>query len=201
MKTECRQIPQKLAARLKFVYWIRAIANFVEFGLDPDCKSLQNLKPRPDLDWVNGKELRHFCCKKAAFLKYFGLHLDLDFALEKYFGLCLELDRVFKNQNWIWIAKYDSPLISAARPACPPISAIESFIVKFTDKYFHRLFSKSHGGLKQRKLLRQCDPLTGSVMLQLTYVIAVDSSSVLPVSSEISDLRNFWLHTKYACTE
>jgi len=24
---------------------------------------------------------------------------------------------------------------------------------------------------------------------------------VLPVSSEISDLRNFWLHTMYACTD
>jgi len=23
--------------------WIRTIANFVKFGLDPDCKSLQNL--------------------------------------------------------------------------------------------------------------------------------------------------------------
>ena len=30
--------------------WIRAIANFVEFGLDLDCKSLQNLGTGPDLD-------------------------------------------------------------------------------------------------------------------------------------------------------
>jgi len=30
--------------------WIRTIANFVEFGLDPDCKQLQNLGPGPDLD-------------------------------------------------------------------------------------------------------------------------------------------------------
>jgi len=30
--------------------WIRTIANFGEFGLDPDCKSLQNLGSGPDLD-------------------------------------------------------------------------------------------------------------------------------------------------------
>jgi len=66
---------------------IRTIANFVEFGLDPDCKTLQNLGSGPDLDLVNGKEMRHFCCEKAAFFKYFGLHLDLDLAFEKTFGL------------------------------------------------------------------------------------------------------------------
>jgi len=30
--------------------WIRTIASFVEFGLDPDYKSLQNLGSGPDLD-------------------------------------------------------------------------------------------------------------------------------------------------------
>jgi len=30
--------------------WIRTIANFVEFGLDPNCKSLQNSGSGPDLD-------------------------------------------------------------------------------------------------------------------------------------------------------
>jgi len=30
--------------------WIRTIANFVAFGLDQDCKSLQNLGTGPDLD-------------------------------------------------------------------------------------------------------------------------------------------------------
>jgi len=25
----------------------------------------------------------------------------------------LDLDRILKSQDWIWIAKYDSPLISA----------------------------------------------------------------------------------------
>jgi len=30
--------------------WIRPIAKFVEFGLDPDCKSHQNLGFGPDLD-------------------------------------------------------------------------------------------------------------------------------------------------------
>jgi len=58
--------------------WIRTIENFVEFGLDPDCKSLQNFVSGPGLDWVNGKGMLHFCCDKAAFLKFFGPHLDFD---------------------------------------------------------------------------------------------------------------------------
>jgi len=72
--------------------WIRTIANFVEFGLAPDCKTLQNLGYRPDLDLVNGKEMPHICCEKAAFFKYFGLHLVLDFTFETIFGLWLDLD-------------------------------------------------------------------------------------------------------------
>ena len=40
--------------------WIQTIANYVTFGLDPDCKSLQNLGSGQDLDWVNGNEMRHF---------------------------------------------------------------------------------------------------------------------------------------------
>jgi len=52
-----------------------------------------------------------FVVEKAAVFKYFGLHLDLN----NVFGLWLELDWVFKNQDWIWIAKYDSPLISDVR--------------------------------------------------------------------------------------
>ena len=32
--------------------WIRTIANFVEFGVEPDYKSLKNLRSWPDLDWV-----------------------------------------------------------------------------------------------------------------------------------------------------
>jgi len=75
--------------------WVRTIANFFEFGLDPDCKSHQNFWPGPDLDWVNGNEMRHFCCEKDAFFKFFGLHLDLDFTFEKFFRLWLDLDWVF----------------------------------------------------------------------------------------------------------
>jgi len=30
--------------------WIRHIANFFEFGLDPECKALQNLGSGQDLD-------------------------------------------------------------------------------------------------------------------------------------------------------
>jgi len=50
---------------------------------------------------------------KSLFFQYIGLHLALDFTFEKYFSLWLDVDWVFKNQDWIWIAKYDSPLISA----------------------------------------------------------------------------------------
>jgi len=57
--------------------WTRTIANFVGFRLNPGCKSLQNLGFGPDLDLVNGKEMRHFCCENAAFFKIFGLYLRL----------------------------------------------------------------------------------------------------------------------------
>ena len=78
--------------------WIRNIANFVQFGLDTDCKTLQNFGSGPDLDLVNGKQMRHFCCEKAAFVKYFRLDLYLDFAFEKLLGLCLDLGWVLKKQ-------------------------------------------------------------------------------------------------------
>jgi len=42
------------------------------------------------LDCVNGKEMGHFCCEKAAFFKHFGLQLDLDFTFEQIFGLILK---------------------------------------------------------------------------------------------------------------
>jgi len=71
---------------------VRTIANFVAFGLDPDCKSLQNLGIGPDLDIVYGREMRHFCCEKAAFFQLFGLHSDLDFTFQKNFGRCFDLD-------------------------------------------------------------------------------------------------------------
>jgi len=59
--------------------------------------------------------MRHVCCEQAAFFKFFGLHLDLDFTFANVFGLCLDLDWVLTNQDWIWIEKYDSPPISAAQ--------------------------------------------------------------------------------------
>jgi len=48
---------------------------------------------------------------KKLFFSFFGLYLDLDFKFLKPFGLWLNLDWDFKIQDWIWIAKYDSPLI------------------------------------------------------------------------------------------
>jgi len=55
----------------------------------------------------------HFCCEKTAFSKFSGLYLDFNITFEKNFGLRLNLDRVFRKLDWIWIAQYDSPLISA----------------------------------------------------------------------------------------
>jgi len=44
--------------------------------------------------------------------------LDLDLHLTKIFGLWLDLDWVLKNQDWIRIAKFDSPLISVMQLEC-----------------------------------------------------------------------------------
>jgi len=87
--------------------WIGPIANFVEFGSDPGCKSLQNVGSGLDLDWVNGKEMQHFCCEKATFFKYFVLDFTSKNCLD-----CGWIGLSFKNSGCIWIAKYDSPLIS-----------------------------------------------------------------------------------------
>jgi len=65
----------------------------------------------PHLDWVNGKNCIIFVIERLHFL-FFGLYLDLNFEFLELLGLCLDLDWVFKIQDWIWIAKYDSPLIS-----------------------------------------------------------------------------------------
>jgi len=75
-----------------------AIANFVKFGLDPDCKSLQNLGTGPDLDWVNGKEMRIFVVKRH-FLNILDFIWTCTLHLKKIFGLWLDLDWVLKNQD------------------------------------------------------------------------------------------------------
>jgi len=36
-------------------------------------KTLQHLGSEPDLDSVNGKEMWHFCCQKAAWFNFFAL--------------------------------------------------------------------------------------------------------------------------------
>jgi len=71
--------------------WTRTTENFVEFGLDPVCKSLEKLGPGPDLHRVIGKEMRHFCCEKAAFFKF------LDFIWT--WTLLLE---TFLDRGWTW---------------------------------------------------------------------------------------------------
>jgi len=87
---------------------------FVEFELDPDCKSLQNFGSRPDLDWVNGKEMQQRLWKRWHFSNF----LDLDVAFEKNFGLCLDLDsrgeRILIFQLLIHIRKllvYSHPIL------------------------------------------------------------------------------------------
>jgi len=52
------------------------------------------------------KKCVFFCCEKAAFFKFVGLILDLDFTFEKCSGLRLNLDWV--KPDWIWTANYDS---------------------------------------------------------------------------------------------
>jgi len=68
--------------------WIRNIANFVEFGLDPDCESLQNLG--------SGRIWTELMEKKCGIMVVKTLHfsnfLDLDFAFEKCFGLWMDLE-------------------------------------------------------------------------------------------------------------
>ena len=93
------------------------VTNFAEFGLDPYLKLPQNLGLGPDLDWVNGKELRDFCGWKALFCSFFGLFLDFDFKCFKPFGLLFYLDWVTKIQDWTRIAKYECPLISGDHEA------------------------------------------------------------------------------------
>jgi len=67
--------------------------NFVESGLDPDCKTLEILGTVLDFDLVNGKEIRYFCCKGCIFKIFWTtVHLDLNFTFEKIFGLWLDLD-------------------------------------------------------------------------------------------------------------
>jgi len=43
------------------------MTNFVDFELDPDCKTFHKLGTGLELDWVNGKEQRNFCHQKSVF--------------------------------------------------------------------------------------------------------------------------------------
>jgi len=63
---------------------MRTIELFDDFGLDPECQTLQNIGPGQE-------KMSHFCCEQAAFFKFFRLHFDLDFTFEKVFALCFDL--------------------------------------------------------------------------------------------------------------
>ena len=54
--------------------------------------------------------------------------MDLDFKFLEPLGLWLDLDWVSKIQDWIWIAKYDSPLISGLLPRWNAQPDIVSFM-------------------------------------------------------------------------
>jgi len=43
--------------------------------------------------------MQHFCCEKAAFFKFFGLYLDLDFPFEKLFWTVVGLGLSFKKSG------------------------------------------------------------------------------------------------------
>jgi len=53
-----------------------------------------------------------FVVEMLYFVIFFGLHLDLDFKIKKLFGIRLNLELVSKVREWIWIVKYERPLIS-----------------------------------------------------------------------------------------
>ena len=89
--------------------WTRTMTNFVDFGLDPACKMLHKFRIRTGFGLSLLKKYVISVNKKLYFVKF----LDLDFEFLKLFALSLDLDRVLKIQDWIRIAKSDSPLISA----------------------------------------------------------------------------------------
>jgi len=77
--------------------WNRTIENFVEFGW---IRTINLFKLYgQDRIWTEfkGKETGHFCCEKAAFFTFFGLHLD--FTFEKSFGLWLDFELSFKKSG------------------------------------------------------------------------------------------------------
>ena len=82
--------------------WIRPVKCFI------------NLGSGPDLDWVNGKNYIRFFIKKLYSVNCLDYNWTWIGNILNYFGLWLDLDWVLKIQDWIWIAKCDSPLFSAA---------------------------------------------------------------------------------------
>jgi len=66
--------------------WIRTVTNFLDFGLDPDCK--MHHKFRTELMEKNYIILSI----KSYIFSIFEFYLDLDLKLHKFFGLRLDLD-------------------------------------------------------------------------------------------------------------
>jgi len=73
------------------------LAKHLDISLGVDCHRplVVVLEPEWSNDarfGVNEKCMPHFRYEKAAFFKFFGLHLDLEVTFEKNFGLWLGLD-------------------------------------------------------------------------------------------------------------
>ena len=85
---------QKWALDWTWIGLDRTMTNFVEFELDPDCKTFHKVWPGPALDWFMEKKCIIFVIKRCILL-IFGLCLDLDLKFLILFGLFLDFDRVF----------------------------------------------------------------------------------------------------------
>ena len=77
--------------------WIRTIANFVKFGLDPDCKSLHNFGTGPALNWVMEKKCGISVVKRLPFLNFWDLIWSWTYIWNKFWtvvGLGLSFKKV-----------------------------------------------------------------------------------------------------------
>ena len=101
--------------------------------------------------------MRNVCCEKAAFFKFFGLHLDLDFAFGKFVWTVVGLGLSFKKSGLdldrkIWQSAHLYPTATLLQPygwkhPSSSIEHIDSYVVlsKFptTNTQFSLCFSKT----------------------------------------------------------
>jgi len=56
--------------------------------------------------------MRHFLLRKSCIFQLFWTSFGLGHHIKKFFWTVVGLGMSFENQDWIWIAKYDSLFIS-----------------------------------------------------------------------------------------